>query len=363
MNKIIKIHLIKNFLKVITNVILAFLSLAVILNLFEEIEFFKDLEVNISIPFLLTLLFIPNLILKLLPFIIFLSAMWYLISINNSKEMITLKVFGFSNFRIVLILALTAFLFGLITLVVLNPITSVMVKSYEEVKSKYSKYIDHLVTINKNGVWIKEINNDQLRIVNAKKIKSNFLNEVSIYILNDEYQINRRIEADKIDISNSLWKIKNAKIYDFKDGETIEYTELKDYQLKSLYDVVKINSLHGHLDTISFLNLVSDYDELSKKGYSDRLLLEKLNTFISLPIFLFIMVFLASIFTMKTSSKPQNLYYIFISIISSVVIYYFKDLSLALGQTDRVPLVLSVWIPIIAISLFCCIGIIQINEK
>jgi lipopolysaccharide export system permease protein len=66
---------------------------------------------------------------------------------------------------------------------------------------------------------------------------------------------------------------------------------------------------------------------------------------------------------MKTSSKPQNLYYIFISIISSVVIYYFKDLSLALGQTDRVPLVLSVWIPIIAISLFCCIGIIQINEK
>ena len=126
---------------------------------------------------------------------------------------------------------------------------------------------------------------------------------------------------------------------------------------------MKINSLYKNLDTISFLNLITEYDELGKKGYPDRLLLERLNVFISLPIYLFIMVFLASIFTMKTSRKPQNLYYIFISIISSVIIYYFKDLSLALGQTERVPLILSVWIPVIAISLFCCIGIVQVNEK
>ena len=75
------------------------------------------------------------------------------------------------------------------------------------------------------------------------------------------------------------------------------------------------------------------------------------------------MVVLASIFTISSINKPQNLYYIFISIVCIVVIYYFKDLSVALGQTDRISLTLAVWIPVIAISLFCAIGILQINEK
>ena len=44
-------------------------------------------------------------------------------------------------------------------------------------------------------------------------------------------------------------------------------------------------------------------------------------------------------------------------------VYYFKDLSIALGQTDRIPLALSIWAPIIALSLFTFIGVLQINEK
>ena len=45
------------------------------------------------------------------------------------------------------------------------------------------------------------------------------------------------------------------------------------------------------------------------------------------------------------------------------MIYYFKDLSLALGKTDRIPLILSIWTPIIVLSSLTFIGIIQINEK
>ena len=88
-----------------------------------------------------------------------------------------------------------------------------------------------------------------------------------------------------------------------------------------------------------------------------------MNRFNALPLFLFLMVVLASIFTIGSVNKSQNLYYIFISIVTCVIIYYFKDLSIALGQTNRIPLVLSVWMPIIAISLFCLIGVLQINEK
>ena len=52
-----------------------------------------------------------------------------------------------------------------------------------------------------------------------------------------------------------------------------------------------------------------------------------------------------------------------VGLIVCIAIYYFKDLSLALGQTDRISLSLAAWMPIIAIGLFSSIGILQINEK
>ena len=75
------------------------------------------------------------------------------------------------------------------------------------------------------------------------------------------------------------------------------------------------------------------------------------------------MVVLASIFTIGSMNTKNNFYYVIISILTSVVIFYFKDLSIALGQTEKIDLILSVWMPIIAIGLFCSIGVIQINEK
>ena len=72
---------------------------------------------------------------------------------------------------------------------------------------------------------------------------------------------------------------------------------------------------------------------------------------------------IAAILTMNTLKKSDNLRFIVLGLVISVLVFYFKDLSLALGQTDRIPLILAVWAPIIALSLFTFIGILQINEK
>ena len=75
------------------------------------------------------------------------------------------------------------------------------------------------------------------------------------------------------------------------------------------------------------------------------------------------MTALASILTMNTLKQSNNFAFIVAGIIACVAVYYFKDLSIALGQTDRIPLALSIWAPIIALSLFTFIGVLQINEK
>ena len=70
---VINSYLSREFLKTILNMCLAFLCLTFIMNLFEELNFFKDYEVSIKFPIILTALFVPNLLYNMFPFIMLLS--------------------------------------------------------------------------------------------------------------------------------------------------------------------------------------------------------------------------------------------------------------------------------------------------
>tara|TARA_B100001093_G_C26765267_1_gene987594 strand:- start:238 stop:1317 length:1080 start_codon:yes stop_codon:yes gene_type:complete len=359
MNKIINKYLIKKFSKNFLIAILIFLSLGVILNLFEEIEFFKSLNLSFAIPIILSLSYVPTLILELLPFIVFLSSMTCFLYLRSSKDLLSIKVFGYSNIKVILILSFFSFILGLFFLLAVNPITSGLVKYYETEKAQYSKDVDHLISINKNGVWIKEIDNNGFKIINAQKLNNENLENVSIYVFENK-KLKRRLEAKSALIKNNPWQVKDVYIHNVLENNT---TFKKYYEFESVNTSEKINSLYKNLDTVSFLELILDYSELNEKGYSKKLLNEQINKFASIPIFLFLMVVLAAIFTIGSLKNKQNFYYILISIMTCVAIYYFKDLSIALGQTEKISLILSVWMPIIVIGLFCSIGVIQINEK
>ena len=93
MNKVLYNYLFLNFLKTFFLIVGIFYGFGMILNLFEEIEFFKNLNVGLLQPFILTAMIIPSILLKLLPFVIFISSMWFMLKIRNNKDLLTLKIF------------------------------------------------------------------------------------------------------------------------------------------------------------------------------------------------------------------------------------------------------------------------------
>ncbi len=362
MNKILFRYLLSGFLKNILIVFLIFYSFGLILNLFEEIEFFKNLDTSIIIPLTLTALYVPSMFITLLPFIIFVSSMWFLLNLRNNKDLLILKIYGYSNFKIFSILALSSFLFGWLILLSINPITATMAKYYEKTKSEYSKDTDHLVSVTRNGLWIKETLDTGYRVISANKMRLNKVEKLLIFDLDNQNNLIKKITADHADISNNQWILRNVIINDFTKGINNQ-ENITEYEILSNYNYDKITSLFKNFDTISFLDLILNYEKLREKGYSKSLLDQNLNSMLSLPFFLFIMTALASILTMNTLKKSNNFIFIVVGIITCVAIYYFKDLSMALGQTNRVSLPVAAWIPVIVVGLFSSIGILQINEK
>tara|TARA_B100000941_G_C28492836_1_gene549023 strand:- start:560 stop:1648 length:1089 start_codon:yes stop_codon:yes gene_type:complete len=362
MNKILFNYLLKNFLKTFFIIIFIAYSFGLILNLFEEIEFFKNINVSIFKPLILTSIYVPSMLIQILPFIIFVSSMVFMFNIRNNRDLLTLKVFGFSNLKIFFILACTSFVLGLLILVIINPITSTMSKYYEKTKSNYSRDIDHLVTFNKNGLWIKENLLNKQRIIAASKPDGRYLIDVKIFHLTKNSDLIEKITSNKVDISKNDWILRDVTVFKPVNG-ILEGTKINELKLNSIYDYEKITTLFKNFDTMSFLDLILNYDNLINNGYSKSFLDQSLHSLLSLPFFLFLMTALASIITMNTLKRSDNLKFIVLGLIISVLIFYFKDLSLALGQTDRIPLILAIWAPVIALSMFTFIGVLQINEK
>ena len=362
MNNILLNYILKNFLKNFFIVTIIFYSFGMILNLFEEVEFFKNLNVSLATPFIMTSIFIPSMIINILPFIIFISSIWFIIKIKNNKDFLTLKVFGYSNLRLFFVLAATAFLLGWFILFFINPITSSLSKYYEKTKSRYSKDINHLITFNSSGLWIKENLNNKQRIISGAKIEGK--NLINVTILHLDYNLNllEKIIAKKANIENNNWALTEVKIFKLEDGifQTITKEKLN---LTSNYNLYKINNLFKNFDTLSFIDLIFNFQKLIDNGYSEKFLNKSVHSMLVLPFFLMVMTGIASIFTMSSLKKANNFKIISFGLIVTAATFYFKDLSIALGQTERIPLILSVWSRIIILSSIMIVGILQINEK
>ena len=362
MNNIILNYLIKSFIKKFLIVISIFYLFGIILNLFEEVEFFKNLNVNFITPLILASIFIPSLIVKILPFIIFISSMWFMTVIKNNKDLLTLKIYGFSNIKVFVILALTAFTLGWMTLILANPITSSLSKYYEQVKANYSRDIDHLINFNNDGLWIKETIEGKQRFISSTKLENNLLRNVMIIHLNENSSLVEKINADSADIRNNEWILYDVKIFKTKDNLFTKH-EFAEYKINSVYNLNKINGLFKNFDTMAFIDLLFNYEDLINNGYTKNFLNQSLHSLLTLPFFLALMTGLASILTMYNLKKSKSLHVIVVGLVTVVIIYYLKDFSLALGQIERVPLILSIWSPIIILTLLTFVGVLQINEK
>ena len=360
---VINKYLITEFLKTFLNIVLIFCCLGLILNLFEEINYFKNYDVGILMPLGLSLMIIPSIIINLLPFILFLSSMAVFIKLKNNRDILALKTFGFSNLNFIVLFSFTTIFISILTLFALNPLTSITVKSYEDIKGKFDIDKSHLASINTNGIWIREKYESNINIVKSQRFEGDRLINVSIYKFDKYNNLLERIEGSEAIISSKPWVVQNGFKIEFDKNTASEKKEFLTLNFDSNFNKDKLNSIYSNLDTISFYNLITNMDNLVKRGYNEKLLIEKKHFYMSLPFFLVLMVLLAGIFTLNSNDRKQNTYYILLSIVVCVIIFYFKNFSTALGTTERIPMLLSVWSPVLILSLFCSVGVIQINEK
>jgi len=346
------------FLKSFLNMFIIMFSLVFILNLLSELDFFKQTEVDTYLPIYLALLNTPSLIFEMLPFIFLLSTQVFFINLFRNNEIQVLKYSGLKNINIIKILCYITFVIGLVVIIFLYNLSASLKNVYLEQKSSYTSDDKYLAVITNNGLWIKDKIDNKTLIINSSKIEPNFLIETFISEFDENYEIIRNIKSNKINIEKNKWVIFDAKI--FKDNVIVN----KDFlEIESNFNYEKIQSLFSILSSLSILELFELKKNYGLLGYSTVEVKVHIQKLISYPIYFLFMTIFSCIIMFNTKNLENKTFKISIGLFSSVIIYYINNFFYVLGNTERIPIFVAVWIPLVILGLVVALMTNRINEK
>ena len=233
------------------------------------------------------------------PFIFLISVQFFFIKLLNNNEINVFKYSGLKNTRIIYILSILSFLMGIIIILLFYNFSSNLQRYYLEIKNQYTTDNSYLAVINKNGLWIKDIVNNEISIINSSKINGNILEDTFISTFDKDYNLIRNIRSNKIDIKNKIWLIYDASIYEKNFSQKVG-----QFKFKSNFNQQRMESLFSNLSSLSLLKLFDLRNNYKSLNYSLVDVDMQISKIMSYPIFLTLMtIFLSVIMFINTIFK------------------------------------------------------------
>ena len=350
--------LINGFIKSFLNIFFIMISLVLILNILKEIEFFSNKEVNSFYPIYLSFMNSPSIVFEMFPFIFLIATQFFFLKLFDNDEINIFKYSGLKNIKIINILSLISFFIGLLIITLFYSFSSNLQHYYLQIKNKFSDDKVYLAIINKNGLWIKDVVDNKTNIINSSKIDNNFLSNTFITTFDQEFNLIRSLKSDKIDIKDNEWLIYDVTVFENNVRKKIDLIKFK-----SNFNQIKIESLFSNLSSLSLLKLIDlrqNYKSLNYSTVEVDMQIYKVATY---PLFLVIMTILSSIIMLSTKKSDNKIVKIVIGLFLSVIIYYINNFFSVMGSTEKLPLLVSIWTPIIFLCLINLTLLININEK
>ena len=147
----------------------------------------------------------------------------------------------------------------------------------------------------------------------------------------------------------------------FKDNRQIQSE--KTVILKTHFNIDKINSSFRNLNSFNLFQLIDIKKENMLLGYSSQDIDLHFLKIISLPIYFSILVIISSIIMLNIKKNKPYIFHVLLGISLSVIIYYINNIFNVFGLTNKIPIYLSVFFPMIFLGTISIIGLIRVNEK
>ena len=347
----LNIYLLKNFIYSFLIVFTLFTLLVFFSDLIEQFRKSTNKDVPIDIIFRLTFLNAPSLIFSIIPIVVFFSTVFCYLKLIRSSEYIVMGSSGISSLQLTKAPFLIFFLIGTIFVFVINPISAVFQKEFQELDYKFIKRVDRLTSISKNGIWLMQENiNGLTNIIYAKNIKDDGATLIDFMLLeyaeNDE--LKGRIDGKIAKLSNDKW-IMNKLLLTKRDEDPIYYDY---YEYNAYINKEDIKNSLSAPEMMSVFQLGSFIYILEKLGYSANDYKVYFYNILLMPFVILAFVHLANSIVIDIKQNDKFTRVIVTSFLLIFIYYFMANLMNTLGSSSKISPFLSTLItPILLFSI------------
>lgn len=351
----INLYLYKNYLIGFFIILFIFSLLTFTGDLIENFRKGATKDVPTSIIFELSLYNFPSLIYETIPIIIFFSCIFTTVKLIRTSEYTIFKSSGMTNKSLLISPSILFLVISILFVLTINPLVAIFHSKYDELNYSYIKKTDKFASISKNGVWLKQDNDEKKvsSILNSKTIEQEgeILNNFMILEYNQKGSFTGRLNGKKAKLENGYWILYNVTEYP-------RYSESTFHEQLIYKTTIKFQDISNSLlspENISIYQLSEFIKLIEKLGYSavDHKL--QYYSLLLMPMLVLSLVFLANSLTMKINHNDKIYGLLIVSICTIFIYYFLSNLFNALSMSSQLnPLISKIVVPVLlsCLSLF-----------
>ncbi len=309
----------------------------------ETARRFSDLEgYSVGGAVLLTLMRLPQILIQTIPFIVLFVGMTVLIALNRKYELVVTRAAGISVWQFMAPFVTGAFLVGLFTVLVLNPLSAfgqrealTMQNGWRKTDSSRAAFLP----------WIHQINGAQNVIIGAKTALEGgtVLVDASLFHFDTAGNIILRQDAAAVKLEDGYWLLNDVN--ETRPGEIP--THVNEARLPTSLKPEYMEERVTQPESVAFYDISRKIEIARSYGIPTRALETQFHSLLSLPFLLVAMTMIAATVSLKFSRMNQSRSVILGGILSGFVLYVVTVLVKAFGSSGVVPPLVAVWVPVV----------------
>lgn len=334
-------------------VALAVLGAAVMLIDFVEIS--RTVGGRVEIGFFtiagLMLLKSPATILLLLPFIFLFGTVAAFVTLNRRSELVAMRAAGVSAWRFIFPAAGAAFVAGVLTATVLDPVASLMSGQFERMRESLTSGVRHG---SNDELWLRQSDASTQMVIHADSYdevdRTVRLHGVSLFIYtrapDGHMAFSRRIEAKEARLAPGFWKLTDVREAAPGSG-AIRSDSLS---IPSALDENATLARFTSAQAVPLWRLPQTIMRTEDAGFSSLRYRLRLQQILALPLMLSAMSVLGAAFSLRLMRLGGLAGLAGAGVTLGFALFFFNAFCSALGKAGILPPSLAAWItPLLAI--------------
>ena len=124
-----------------------------------------------------------------------------------------------------------------------------------------------------------------------------------------------------------------------------------------------MQTLYSNLSALNLYELYELRENYIKLNYSITDINLHLLKIITLPLYLLLIAIFSSLIMLNIKNIKSSTFKISIGLFFSVIIYYLNNFSYVLGGTERISLLLSIFLPLVILGTINSLMLLNVNDK